>query len=297
MKFVFKMLFAIIVLVVITLGVGVYYLDSIAKKAIEFGGTESLGLTTSLEEIDIALLDGRTSLKNLNIANVEGFDADSLMRLGSGTVAVNLQSLAEKTVIIPEISLSNLTLNIEQKDRNSNVGTLMQHLNAVADTNAPHTPKPEAQKDNESAPMQFIIERVVLNNIRVNAKISALNNVITDTSITIPSIQLTNIGKSTNGMPMHEMIRELVSAVLSATIKHSGALSSSLSGLLDGKSIDLDSLKQNLSGQIQQKADAQVDKVKQKLLQGTKLPQEGNRLLEQQTDKAANKLKGLFKSE
>ncbi len=297
MKFMFKLLLAIIVLVIISLGVGVYYLDTIAKKAIEFGGTEALGLTTSLGEIDIALLDGRTSLKNLHIANVEGFDADSLMRLGSGTIAVNLQSLTEKTVIIPEISFSDLTLNIEQKERTSNVGILLQHLNAATPTKAPQEQKTTAQQDSEAAARRFIIERVVLNKIRVNAKISALNNVITDTSITIPSIRLTNIGKSADGLPMQEIIRELVSAILHTSIKSSGTLSSSLAGLLDGKNIDLDSLKQSLSGQMQQKTGAEIDKVKQKLLQDAKLPQERNEQLQQQTDGAANKLKGLFKRE
>lgn len=297
MKFMFKLLLAIIVLVIISLGVGVYYLDTIAKKAIEFGGTEALGLTTSLGEIDIALLDGRTSLKNLHIANVEGFDADSLMRLGSGTIAVNLQSLTEKTVIIPEISFSDMTLNIEQKERTSNVGILLQHLNAATPTKAPQEQKTTAQQDSEAAARRFIIERVVLNKIRVNAKISALNNVITDTSITIPSIRLTNIGKSADGLPMQEIIRELVSAILHTSIKSSGTLSSSLAGLLDGKNIDLDSLKQSLSGQMQQKTGAEIDKVKQKLLQDAKLPQERNEQLQQQTDGAANKLKGLFKRE
>lgn len=270
------MLLTLIVLVIIALGVGVYYLDSIAKKAIEFGGTEALGLTTSLEEIDIALLEGRTSLKNLNIANVEGFGADNLMQLGSGTVAINLQSLTEDIVIIPEISFSDLALNIEQKDRTSNVGTLMQRLNAAPRAKGPQDTKPTVQKGSETASKQFIIERVVLNKIRVNAKISALNNVITDTNITIPSIRLNNIGKSTDGLPMQEMIRELVSAILNASIKDSGTLSSSLAGLLDGKSIDLNSLKQNISGQIQQKTNVEIDKVKQKLLQDIKLPQEGN---------------------
>ncbi len=295
MKFIFKMLLTLIVLVIIALGVGVYYLDSIAKKAIEFGGTEALGLTTSLEEIDIALLEGRTSLKNLNIANVEGFGADNLMQLGSGTVAINLQSLTEDIVIIPEISFSDLALNIEQKDRTSNVGTLMQRLNAAPRAKGPQDTKPTVQKGSETASKQFIIERVVLNKIRVNAKISALNNVITDTNITIPSIRLNNIGKSTDGLPMQEMIRELVSAILNASIKDSGTLSSSLAGLLDGKSIDLNSLKQNISGQIQQKTNVEIDKVKQKLLQDIKLPQEGNELLQQQTDEATNKLKGLLK--
>lgn len=130
MKFIFKTFIALFVLVVIAIGAGVYYIDSIAKKAIEYGGTEALGVTTSLDSIDIAFLDGRTSMQNLSIANPEGFELQKLMQLGKGTLAINLQSLTQDTIVIPEISFSDLTLNIEQKDRSSNIKSLMDSMAA-----------------------------------------------------------------------------------------------------------------------------------------------------------------------
>jgi hypothetical protein len=132
MKFIVKSFIALFILIVIALGAGVYYIDSIAKNAIEYGGTEALGVNTTLDNIDIALMDGRTTMKNLGIANPEGFDAQKLMQLGKGTLAINLKSLTEDTIIIPEISFSDLTLNIEQKDRTSNVKKLMDSMAAKA---------------------------------------------------------------------------------------------------------------------------------------------------------------------
>jgi len=296
MKFILKAVIALFVLVVIAFGVGVYYIDSIAKKAIEYGGTEALGVTTSLDSIDIALMDGRTSMKNLGIANPQGFDAEQLMRLGTGTLAVNLQSLRQDTIIIPEISFSDLTLNIEQKDRTSNVKKLMDSMAARTPADAAGKQAPQDEGSRKAA-KQFIIERVVLNNIKVNAKVSAMNNVLTNTSVSIPSIQLKNIGKSSDGLPMEEIIKELVNAILNASINNSGALSSSLAGLLEGKAINIDNLKQNLSEQAQQKAGAEIDKAKQKLLKDAKLPEGSDDLLNQQTDEAVNKLKGMFNKE
>jgi hypothetical protein len=296
MKFILKAIITLFVIIVIALGVGVYYIDSIAKKAIEYGGTEALGVTTSLDSIDIALMDGRTSMQNLSIANPQGFDAEQLMQLGKGTLAVNLKSLAQDTIVIPEISFSDLTLNIEQKDRTSNVKKLMDSMAArtPADTAGKQAPQ---DGGSGKAGKQFIIERVVLSNIRVNAKISAMNNVLTDTSVTIPSIQLKGIGKSSDGLPMEAIIKELVNAILNASINNSGALSSSLSGLLEGKAINIDNLKQNLSEQAQQKAGAEINKAKQKLLQDKNLPEGSDELLNQKTDEAVNKLKGMFNKE
>lgn len=124
-----------------------------------------------------------------------------------------------------------------------------------------------------------------------------MNNLLTETSVTIPSIQLRDIGKSSDGLPMEAIIRELVNAILNASINNSGALSSSLTGILQGKAINIDNLKQNLSDQVQQKAGAEIDKAKQNLLKDTKLPEGSNDLLKQQTDDAVNKLKGMFKNE
>jgi len=296
MKFILKAIITLFVIIVIALGVGVYYIDSIAKKAIEYGGTEALGVTTSLDSIDIALMDGRTSMQNLSIANPQGFDAPQLMQLGKGTLAVNLKSLAQDTIVIPEISFSDLTLNIEQKDRTSNVKKLMDSMAArtPADTAGKQAPQ---EKGSGKAVKQFIVKRVVLNNIKVNAKVSAMNNVLTDTSVTIPSIQLKDIGKSSDGLPMEAIIKELVNAILNASINNSGALSSSLAGLLEGKAINIDNLKQNFSEQAQQKAGAEINKAKQKLLQDKNLPEGSDELLNQKTDEAVNKLKGMFNKE
>ena len=296
MKFILKAVITLLVLIAIAFGVGLYYIDSIAKKGIEYGGTEALGVTTSLESIDIALLDGRTSMQNLSIANPQGFDAPQLMQLGKGTLAVNLKSLTQDTIVIPEITFSDLILNIEQKDRSSNVKKLMDNMatKAPADSAGEQTPQ---EKESTKAAKQFIIERVVLDNIKVNAKISTMNNVLTETSVTIPSIQLKNIGKSANGLPMGDIIKELVNAILNASINNSGALSSSLAGLLEGKSINVDNMKKNLSDQVQQKAGAEIEKAKQKLLQGKNLPEGSDKLLNQQTDEAVNKLKGMLNKE
>ena len=296
MKFILKAIITLFVIIVIALGVGVYYIDSIAKKAIEYGVTEALGVTTSLDSIDIALMDGRTSMQNLSIANPQGFDAPQLMQLGKGTLAVNLKSLAQDTIVIPEISFSDLTLNIEQKDRTSNVKKLMDSMAArtPADTAGKQAPQ---EKGSGKAVKQFIVKRVVLNNIKVNAKVSAMNNVLTDTSVTIPSIQLKDIGKSSDGLPMEAIIKELVNAILNASINNSGALSSSLAGLLEGKAINIDNLKQNFSEQAQQKAGAEINKAKQKLLQDKNLPEGSDELLNQKTDEAVNKLKGMFNKE
>ncbi|MGM0415393.1 MAG: hypothetical protein ACQEQK_00445 [Thermodesulfobacteriota bacterium] len=296
MKFILKAVITLLVLIVIAFGVGLYYIDSIAKKGIEYGGTEALGVTTSLESINIALLDGRTSMQNLGIANPQGFEAEHLMQLGKGTLAINLRSLTQDTIVIPEITFSDLTLNIEQKDRSSNVKKLMDNMAAEAPA---ETAGEQAPQDDGSAKAakQFIIERVSLKNIKVNAKISAMNNVLTNTSVTIPSIQLEDIGKSANGLPLEAIIRELVNAILNSSINNSGTLSSSLSGLLEGKAINIDNLKQNLSEQAQQKAGAEIDKAKQKLLQDKNLPEGSDKLLNQQTDEAVNKLKGMFNKE
>ncbi|HUH57726.1 MAG TPA: hypothetical protein VL020_04330 [Pseudomonadales bacterium] len=298
MKFILKTVIALFVLVVIAFGVGIYYIDSIAKKAIEYGGTEALGVNTSLGSIDIALMDGRTSMQNLNIANPQGFDAPHLLQLGKGTLAINLQSLTQDTIIIPEISFADLTLNIEQKDRTSNVKKLMDGMGTKTPSDTDKADKRGTQDgDSSTAAKQFIIKRVVLNNIKVNAKISAMNNVLTNASVTIPSIQLKDIGQSSDGLPLEAIIKELVNAILNASINNSGTLSSSLSGLLEGKAINIDSFKQNISDQVQQKAGAEIDRAKQKLLQGTQLPEGDNKLLNQQTDEAVNKLKGLFNKE
>ena len=82
-----KLIWLVIILVVL-LAAGLiaafFYIDSIAKQAVERGGTYALGVNTTLRKADVEVFSGAVTLNGLRVANPEGFAADHFLRLGEG---------------------------------------------------------------------------------------------------------------------------------------------------------------------------------------------------------------------
>ena len=102
--------------VVVLLVVGAFFwIDSIAKAGVETGGTYALGVDTTLDGMDVGVLSGGVEMSALNVANPTGFESPHFLHLGTGRVAVSLGSLTEDKVVVPEFTLSGLSLNLESK--------------------------------------------------------------------------------------------------------------------------------------------------------------------------------------
>ena len=108
MKIILKLVVVLLLVLVVAAGALLYYVDSMAKKAIEYGGTEALGVTTTLDQIDISLLGGEASFNGLNVANPSGFSQSTFMGLGTGEFAVSLGSLRGDTVVIPKVRFADI---------------------------------------------------------------------------------------------------------------------------------------------------------------------------------------------
>src|SRR5687767_9294603 len=98
MKIALRALAVIVVLVLVAVVAVVLGIDSIARKAIEKGGTYALGVDTKLAKADIGLFAGTTELGGLTVANPPGFEATPFLSLGHAELAVTLGSLQSDVI-------------------------------------------------------------------------------------------------------------------------------------------------------------------------------------------------------
>ena len=250
MKALFKLFIALLIVIVIVVAGAFFYIDSIAKKAIEQGGEMALGVPTNLESVHISLLGGEASLSGLQIANPVGFKAQTFMELGQGEDAISLGSLMGDTVKIPRIKLSNIRVNLEQKGKKNNVDPILTRAKSLSGQKGKPAPQPEAKEGKK-----FIIEYFSLEDVQVNASLDLLGK-SSSVNLVLPKIELRNLGAEGQGLPMPELIQKVVQAILSAAQESSGKLSPALAKLLAGELGGLDKIQTEVVGQ----AKAQVEK-------------------------------------
>ena len=257
MKALFKLFIALFVLVAVVAAGAFFYVDSIAKKAIERGGEMALGVPTQLDKVHVSLWGGEASLSGLNISNPVGFNARTFLGLGQGDVAVSLGSLLGDTVKIPRVRLSNIRINLEQNGKKNNIEPILARAKSLA-----------GNKDAAAAPpsseggKKFIIEYFSLDDVQVNANLDVLGQT-SKVNLVLPKIELRNLGAKEQGLPMAELVQKVVQAVLSAAEKSSGQLSPLLSQLLAGQLSGLEGIKTEVVGQARAQVEKQVKELQQ----------------------------------
>jgi len=285
MKPLFKIVLILLVIVIASGRSAFYYLDSLAKKAVELGGTRALGTPTTLEQIHIAVLGGEVSLAGLAIANPAGFGDGRLFRLGTGDVAVSLASLSGETVTIPRVLLTGIEMNLVQKGRRSNVSPILARTRSAGGTpQAPADAAPPAD-----AGKKFIIRELTIDNVRVNAQLALLGEA-SKVNLVIPKIELKNLGTAQGGLPLGELIRTVVQAVVEAAANSSTTLAPQLARLLKGDLQDLDRVKAEVLG----KAGAEVEKPSGELGKQLEQVPGGAAPVQQEADKLLKDVKGLL---
>ncbi len=221
-----KILIVIIILVVI-LAAAVFgaflFVDSIARTAIERGGTYALGVPTTLRTADVGVLSGTFEMQGLKVANPQGFPSDHFLSLGDAGVAVSLGTLQKDTVQLPELRFEDMDVRLEKKDGATNYKVILDNLKKLSGDGKGDKP---ADKPKEGG-KKFVIQEFVLRNVTVHY--DAIGGGIAKVEIPIDEIRLHNVGQTGSGVAgsgvsMGELAGLVVKAVLAAAVKNGGGL-------------------------------------------------------------------------
>ncbi|MGE3107225.1 MAG: hypothetical protein AB7G11_03000 [Phycisphaerales bacterium] len=277
MKIVKKIKYVVLIVVVLLIAgiaLAFYSIDVIAKKGIEKGATYALGVNTTLGSADVGILSGTFSMSDLNVSNPQGFSSPHFLSLGSGGVAVSLNTLRQQTVELPSLSLEHIDVNLERKEAGSNYNVILENLKKVSGDGGskPSTPAGDEKR--------FVIRDLSIKDITVHLDLVGGPGAIgelTKVNIPIDEIKLTDVGKtgtgvSGTGVTLRELSSIIVQAVLGAAADKGGGLipgdvlgdlQSRLAGLGDVKSLGMKVLG-DAKGTIEQAGKKAIDDVTKK---------------------------------
>lgn len=197
-----KILF-VLVLLVISAGVFLYVnFEAGLRRGIEIAASNALGTQVTVSGVSLSPLSGEGSIRGLQIANPEGFDAPTLMDLGSLELAVNLKSLVSDVIEIERVIVNDVQVTYETTVINDNIRTLLANL-----PNANAAPVVEASPDAEPA-KQIIIRDLKLLQPQIN-----LHTRVATAPVPLPDIELSNIGEQSNGVTVAEAARQILTAL------------------------------------------------------------------------------------
>jgi len=285
MKFFVKLIGLLLVLVLVAGAAVVLYSDTLVQKGIEKGGETALGVATRVGRVDISLMGGEATLNQLTIANPAGFSAQQFLELGHANMAVSLNSLLSDSVTIPQIAISGIRVNLEQKGDKNNINPLLERARSLAGEGSKTTDDPAPTNRDDAK--KFIVTYFSLDDVQVNANLEVLgqNSFL---NLVLPKIELRNLGNEQGGMTMPELIETVVQVILETAQKSSGQLSPALARLLSGELSDLQSLQQGAMSRARKQVDSLTGDLEEKMK--INVSDEDKKVIE---EKAGDLLKGL----
>ncbi len=223
-KWLIRLVLGCLVLLVIAGVVFVYYINGIARSAVEYGGTYALGVETTLDSVDVGLWSGELELAGLSVANPEGFEAEHFFRLGKGHVVTEAGTLWEDRVVVPQVTLSGLSMNLEKKSGKANYAVIIDNLGRF-ESKEPASPGPEPSIPPAKSGKQYIVKKLIVENIEVQVELLPIGGSLTRVPVKIDRIELTDLGSGEGeGVKMDQLIAIVTKAVLSAVVGKAGDL-------------------------------------------------------------------------
>lgn len=229
-----KALFTLLIICGVFFIVAISY-ESLAKNKLEQIATQALNSPVTIGGLDIAPFSGTASVRNIRIANPEGFSDASAITLPYISSSIDLKSIFSDHVKINDIRLEGLDIQVELNEKGMNLQTIKTNMNKVTETS---TSSPSTTTDiNVDTTAETVGEKTVsidliqLTNISVGSSIQGQDAI----SIAVKDITLNNIG-SNKDVTTTQVIRLVMDAVLRDAVKVGGSasLKAGFDKLLDG---------------------------------------------------------------
>ena len=162
MKWVFRIVLVVLVLVLVA-GVIVYLsLNGIVKGQIQTQGTAATGVDTRVDSVNLSPFNGSLGLNDFTLDNPEGFGDGSVFKFNDADVKVSLASLFDEEVVVNRVHVDGAEVLVKLDGTRLNIKQLYDQIQKRT---APGEPTDEPADD---APGQaVVVEDLRITNTRV----------------------------------------------------------------------------------------------------------------------------------
>lgn len=216
----FKGLLLIIFLLLLIVAAAGFYVASnlggLIKTGINDQAPAMLGVPVSVGAVDISLIDATLSLKQLKIANPEGFSDANAFELGRIEIDLDRESLqalltsSTPVVVVDRIVIDGAEVNAEQIGTRTNLQVLKDKVTkATASTSSQSSSSSESTKTPNVAIALFEF---------TNAKAMVSSDRLGDQAVDIPNLTLENIGTPEKGISIDSAAQAILQPLMKKVI-------------------------------------------------------------------------------
>jgi hypothetical protein len=235
-----KIALALAIVVLAIAGAAYYFasnLDSLVKAVIERYGSEATQTRVTLKSVELKPTSGSGSLSGLVVGNPKGFSGAEAISLGDIRVTLDIGSLQSNPIIIKDVQIIQPSISYEYASGGGNLETIQKNVQAYAAKFGGGQTEPKAGsastggEASKQPERKVIIENLVIRDGKIAASHAALQG--RAISASLPTIQLKDIGKGSNGATPAEVAEKVLGTISAqASRVATGELQKQLGNLL-----------------------------------------------------------------
>ncbi len=207
MRFLFKLLFSLVLLLVLVAGGAALFLDGIVRQGIETVGTQAAKVEVKLDDVGLSLFTGKGALRGLQVANPKGYRASQAVKVGQALVVLKPLSVFSERVVIRSVVVQETEIHYEKRDGKTNLDVIQANVESAL----------SADKDKKAKPEKKLqIDSLVIRNAKVHVYGDRPDE--PPTVLTLNEIHLKDLGQGPEGITGAELTRKLTAAVIKDTL-------------------------------------------------------------------------------
>jgi len=193
---------------------GFYEVDGLVKAAIEKYGTEAVKAQVSVGSVDVDFKKAQVTLKNLTVANPEGFKEKNAFHAGEVMINLDEKHLGTAKIIVQKVSVVAPTITYEYSSRGDNLGILQNNAINYAQQIAKSVGV-DSSKSTEKSKVKILIKDVYLNDISLLLRDSRLFD--TSIKLPLPNIHMSKVGNADDGSDPSEVAGQVMNSLFGST--------------------------------------------------------------------------------
>jgi hypothetical protein len=209
-------LLVLIIIAVIAVGL---FLGKIVKAGVERVGPKITQTTLTLDAVDLSLLTGSASVKNLVVGSPEGYKAPNAISIGLTAVSVSPMSVLSDKIVVKSVRVESPEITFEGGLNGNNLSKILDNVNGVAKNGGPEPTNNTATVSSKPG-NKIEVDDLLITGAKVHGTFILFGGKeVTLPTLPLPDIHLTDMGKGPEGITSTELTRQVLNAVVSVTLK------------------------------------------------------------------------------
>ena len=213
-KILLGIVIGLLVLIIVAVIVVGLFLGKIVKAGVNTVGPKITQTTLTVDAVDVSLLTGSATVKNLVVGSPEGYKAPNAISLGVTAVSVAPMSVLSDRIVVKSLRLESPEITFEGNPLGANnLKKIQDNVNAAAANF--QSPLSTNQPPKTAAPAKPGAKLEVDDFLITGAKV----HISTGVTLPLPDIHLTDLGKGPDGITAAELTKEVLAQVTDETLK------------------------------------------------------------------------------